>query len=341
MTVADFSLNKRAFLEGFFSASTVAFGGLFMWQRINQQPQLIVGPAPAGKLIAANPLAQESIPEAFKFTAVELESAQPEGGLPAAAPVISASDALKIGELDNTQVEHYLKKIRNFDAIFASDIYLDPRYESLLLRTAAHLTQVESYIGHGNFNLMSLDEMIKAGRNFPKIGPFQAEELNFIEEIFFANPSRYGFFGKKISRDISDFIPKKDVAKIAKSGHYLLKGESLNLYNQIRNDVGDQVILTSGVRGNVKQIHLFLAKAIEAQGNLSRASRSLAPPGHSYHGIGDFDIGKIGYGERNFTADFSSTQEYKRIATLGYVDIRYPTDNLFGVRFEPWHIKLG
>jgi D-alanyl-D-alanine carboxypeptidase len=57
-------------------------------------------------------------------------------------------------------------------------------------------------------------------------------------------------------------------------------------------------------------MHLFLAKAIEGQENLSRASRSLAPPGHSYHGIGDFDIGKIGYGERNFTADFSSTQDY-------------------------------
>jgi hypothetical protein len=334
-------LNKRAFLEGFFSASTVAFGGLFMWQRINLQPQLIVVPGPLAKRLEEDPLAAESIPDGFKFTAVELQSAQPEGGLPAHATTIEANDALNIAKLDNTQVEQYLKKIRNFDAIFASDIYLDPRYESLLLRTAVHLTQVESYIGHGNFNLMSLDEMIKAGKNFPKIGAFKADELNFIEEVFFANPNRYGFFGKKISRDITDFIPKKDVAKISNSGHYLLKGESLNLYDQIRNDVGDQVILTSGVRGNVKQIHLFLAKAIEAHGNLSRASRSLAPPGHSYHGIGDFDIGKIGYGGRNFTSDFSSTEEYKRIATLGYVDIRYPTDNLFGVRFEPWHIKLG
>ena len=137
---------------------------------------------------------------------------------------------LRIAELDNTRVEQYLKKIRHFDAIFASDIQLDPRYESLLLRTAAHLVQVESYTGHGNFNLMSLDEMIKAGKNFPKTRAFQADELNFIEEVFFANPNRYGFFGKKVSRDITDFIPKKDVAKISNSGHYLLKGESLNLY---------------------------------------------------------------------------------------------------------------
>ena len=72
--------------------------------------------------------------------------------------------------------------------------------------------------------------MIKAGKNFLKTRAFQADGLNFIEEVFFANPNRYGFFGKKVSRDITDFIPKKDVAKISNSGHYLLKGESLNLY---------------------------------------------------------------------------------------------------------------
>ncbi|MFK7864050.1 MAG: M15 family metallopeptidase [Pseudohongiellaceae bacterium] len=333
-------MNKRAFLEGFLSASTVAFGGLFMWERINNQPLILAQPSGLPNKPKSDAL-NKDISQSFRFTKIELEASQPSAGLPSPAPSITASKSLEITELDDMEVAKYLRKIRNFDAIFASDIYLDPRYETLLLKTAQHLTRVENYIGHGNFNLMSLDEMIKAGRAFPKIGLFEADELNFLEEIFFANPHRYGFFGKKISRDITDFIPKNDVAKISNSGHFLLKGESLNLYDQIRRDVGDQVILTSGVRGNVKQMHLFLAKAIEAQGNLSRASRSLAPPGHSYHGIGDFDIGKIGLGQRNFTSDFSSTEEYKRIARLGYVDIRYPTDNLFGVRFEPWHIKLG
>lgn len=311
-----------------------------MWERLNNQPISLSHASGSQNKTTSPALGGEKSP-AFKFTKIELEASQPNAGLPSPAPVLQSSKVLETATLDDVQVEKYLKKIRNFDAIFASDIYLDPRYETLLLRTAQHLKRVENYIGHGNFNLMSLDEMIKAGRAFPQIGKFEADELNFLEEIFFANPNRYGFFGKKISRDITDFIPKKDVAKISNSGHFLLKGESLNLYDQIRKDVGDQVILTSGVRGNVKQMHLFLAKAIEAQGNLSRASRSLAPPGHSYHGIGDFDIGKIGLGQRNFTSDFSSTEEYKRIATLGYVDIRYPTDNLFGVRFEPWHIKLG
>jgi hypothetical protein len=320
------------------TASTVAFGGLFMWQKLNPSELVVVSSVDP---LEPAPAAAASKTSGFKFTPVEIKLAAPETGIPSPVPSVKVDAQFSITDLDEVQVETYLKKIRNFDAIFASDIYLDPRYEALLLRTAKHLATVESYIGHGNFNLMSFDEMLVAGKAFPKIGEFKADELNFLEEIFFANPNRYGFFGKKISRDITDYIPKKDVAKIQNSGHYLLRGESLNLYNQIRRDVGNNVILTSGVRSNVKQMHLFLAKTIEAQGNLSRASRSLAPPGHSYHGIGDFDIGKIGYGEKNFSSDFSDTAEYKRIAALGYVDIRYPTDNLFGVRFEPWHIKLG
>lgn len=336
-------MNKRAFLEGFFTASTVAFGGHYMWQRLNAQSPLLTG-APGVDPGKINATAGES-PESFQFTPIELESVLPKEGLPVPAPVVTPEKdpaiPFAVAELEEVQVESYLRKIRNFDAIFASDIYLDVRYEPLLLRTTQHLTRVERHIGHGNFNLMSFDEMLQHGRNFSQIGKFEADELNFLEEVFFANPNRYGFFGKKISAEITDFIPRNDVAKISNTGHFLLKGESERLYNQIKRDVGDEVILTSGVRSIVKQMHLFLAKAIEANGNLSRASRSLAPPGHSYHGIGDFDIGKIGYGAKNFTVDFSRTAEYQKIARLGYVDIRYPTDNLFGVRFEPWHIKIA
>ena len=333
-------MDKRAFLEGFFTASTVAFGGHFMWRRISQQDPLIASTA----RITADPSVatptHETI-ESFQFTPIEIVSVQPATGIPQPAPSLNPGTNIDITRLDDQQVAGYLRKIRNFDAIFASDIYLDARYESLLLKTTQRLARVESYIGHGNFNLMSFDEMLRSGRDFSWIGGFGADELNFLEEVFFANPNRYGFFGKKISTEITDSIPKQDVTKVSNSGHFLLKGESLNLYRQIKNDVGEGLILTSGVRSIVKQMHLFLAKTMDTNGNLSRASRSLAPPGHSYHGVGDFDIGKIGYGVRNFTADFSETDEYRKIAALGYVDIRYPTDNLFGVRFEPWHIKIG
>jgi hypothetical protein len=73
---------------------------------------------------------------------------------------------------------------------------------------------------------------------------------------------------------------------------------------------------------------------------LSMASRSLAPPGYSFHGVGDFDVGKKGYGIYNFTEKFTGTNVYHRLADLGYLKFRYGPDNNLGVRFEPWHIKV-
>ena len=133
---------------------------------------------------------------------------------------------------------------------------------------------------------------------------------------------------------------KKDTYKVPYSGHYLFRGESLDYYNTLKKDVGEGIILTSGIRSNVKQMHLFLSKAVRSDGNLSKASRSLAPPGHSFHGIGDFDVGKVGFGVANFTDSFAETDEFKRMLDLGYVQIRYTEDNRLGVRFEPWHIKV-
>ncbi|HUI27578.1 MAG TPA: M15 family metallopeptidase, partial [Candidatus Kryptonia bacterium] len=99
-------------------------------------------------------------------------------------------------------------------------------------------------------------------------------------------------------------------------------------------------ILTSGVRGVMKQFALFLRKAFENNANLSLASRSLAPPGYSFHGISDFDVGQVGLGEDNFTRRFTGSEVYRRLIELEYVAIRYPIDNLVGVRYEPWHIKV-
>jgi LAS superfamily LD-carboxypeptidase LdcB len=90
----------------------------------------------------------------------------------------------------------------------------------------------------------------------------------------------------------------------------------------------------------MKQFMLFLNKAYQNQGNLSLASRSLAPPGYSFHGIGDFDVGQIGFGIDNFTERFTTSEVYRRLSELGYLTLRYTEKNLLGVRFEPWHIKM-
>ena len=239
-----------------------------------------------------------------------------------------------------SDLKDYFYKMRNFERTYPDDVCLPPSRYPLLLSTFKRLHRVQRIVGFGNFSALGFDEMLKYSRTYSSIGTFTRQELDFLDEQFNVNAQDYGFFGKKVTSRMTAVIPRSKIVKIDGTGQYLYKGESADLYAKLVKAVGPNLILTSGIRGVVKQMHLFLAKSVQARGNLSLASRSLAPPGHSYHGVGDFDVGKVGFGLRNFTADFARTEEYKRLQSLDYVTMRYPRHNLLGVRYEPWHIKV-
>ena len=246
----------------------------------------------------------------------------------------------------NVNLEHELavrdnlQKVKNFNQTFSEDVFLNARKRIVCKSMLKKILEVKRVIGFANFNLISFDEMLRYAHRFPQIGRFTKTELALIDEIFFYDANKYGFHGNKVIKDLLSKINKKETVKIAGSGHYLFKGDALTKFNKLKNDVGPDLILTSGVRSVVKQLQLFLTKLNSSNANLSLASRSLAPPGHSYHGIGDFDVGKKGFGMLNFTSRFSSTDEYKKLIELKYVDIRYTKNNNIGVRYEPWHIKV-
>jgi hypothetical protein len=196
-------------------------------------------------------------------------------------------------------------------------------------------------VGHGYFNILGMDDFFGKAQRVPGIGAITAEEKTFLEEVFYFDAKKYGFQGDRTASKFTDGIAKNSVEKVPFTGHYLRKGVPLETYGRITKDVGDSLILTSGVRGIAKQFHLFFERGLETQGNMSKASRSLAPPGYSFHGQSDFDIGKRGYGLKNFTDAFASTREYQRLLDLGYIQIRYTEGNQLGVRFEPWHIRVA
>jgi len=238
------------------------------------------------------------------------------------------------------QIKDYLHKMRNFNVRHQGDICLDHREFDLLKSCVRRLEMVQRTVGHGNFYLLNFDESIVIARSYPQISEFTGEELDFLEKIFYFDASHYGFFGEKPVTSITDQVNRREVVKIPYTGNYLYKGIPLQTYKKITRGVGEGVFLTSGVRSVIKQFLLFLNKAHDNEGNLSLASRSLAPPGYSCHGIGDFDVGQSGLGVDNFTERFTTTSVYKKLNEQGYVRIRYPLDNLLGVRFEPWHIKV-
>ncbi len=238
-------------------------------------------------------------------------------------------------------VKDYLEKMRRFYEPHAGDVFVEREQLGLVRVCVQRLERLQRTVGHGHFHLLGFDDGIVKARNEPGVGAFPKPELDLLESIFSADATRYGFLGEKSLQRITDRIPTQEVVKVPGSGNYLYKGPPLDAYQKLIQDAGPSVILTSGVRGVMKQFQLFLRKAAESQGNLSLASRSFAPPGFSFHGICDFDVGQTGFGMGNFTERFVSTDVFKRLDALDYLSLRYPQGNPLGVRFEPWHIKVS
>lgn len=220
------------------------------------------------------------------------------------------------------------------------EIYLDKKEQLLLDSSLKKINTVKKIVGYGNFNIIGFDEMISVAQKYSKVDEFTKAELDFMEKMFYANPSVHGFYGKKITQNITDRINEKEVMKIPNTGHYLFKGKAQDSYDLMCKDIGESLVLTSGIRSVVKQFSLYFGKIQSVQYNLNEASKSLAPPAYTYHSIGDFDVGKKGFGYANFTSRFALTSEFKKMRTLRYIDVRYTVNNRDGVRYEPWHVKI-
>jgi hypothetical protein len=200
------------------------------------------------------------------------------------------------------------------------------------------LTIVQNQVGYVQFNILSFDELLKIASRCKK--PLNKYEIAFIESIFYGDPRKYGFFGERTVPELTVVTPKKDVVYVDKTGHFLMRGAATEKYAQIKRLIGRDLVLTSGVRQPVKQLFLFVKKMANSGGNLRLASTSIAPPGFTFHSVGDFDIGKVGLGQYNFTEKFQETDVFKKLYDGGYITIRYTANNIFGVRYEPWHIKV-
>lgn len=220
------------------------------------------------------------------------------------------------------------------------EVWVREEQKPLLLSVNKKLDMVEHVVGYGKFNLIGFDETLKIAKNHPKALVFTQEEIAYIEEIFYTDPKIYGFYGKRTIDKLTDVISEKDVIKMSGTGHYLFKGQSHDALGRIIKDVGNSVMLTSGVRSVVKQLSLHLDKIKSENGNITIAARSLVPPAYSYHSIGDFDVGKRGWGHENFTANFARTKEFWSLQKLPYISMRYSVGNSDGVRFEPWHVQI-
>lgn len=219
------------------------------------------------------------------------------------------------------------------------DIYISKKEIPIFKSIVRKLNQAQRIIGYKNFTIISFDQLLYYAKYYSKIGAFSKDEIDFIEKMFYEDPTKYHFYGKRTVKNLTDKINKKEIVAIPRTGQYLFKEHSEKIYKQMIKDV-DNIYLTSGIRSVVKQMKLQFNKIYTCSGNVTKATFSIAPIGYSYHSIGDFDVGKHGWGAKNFTASFGDTLEYKHITKLKYIKIRYTKHNKDGIRYEPWHMEI-
>ena len=214
-----------------------------------------------------------------------------------------------------------------------------PEWPAKRLRVmGARLTRIEAKIGHGNFNLSSFDDVRKAARS-PGIGALTVHEEAEFEALFALDARRIGFLGPRVTHSLSAALPIAGLLAVAGTGQHVFP-EALAVYERARRAVGTQLIVTSGARGVPKQMLVFINSTLRS-GVIARTVHSVAPPGYSYHAVGDIDVGDRHLGGVNFTAAFANSATYKKIAALDFIHFRYPIHNTFGVQFEPWHLQIA
>ena len=107
-------------------------------------------------------------------------------------------------------VKDNLQKIKNFNQDFSDDIFLEKDKYVVFHSTLNKISNVKTVIGFANFNLISFDEMLNYARRYPEIGAFTKSELALIDELFFYDANKYGFYGSKVIKELTSKINRKE-----------------------------------------------------------------------------------------------------------------------------------
>src|SRR5690606_35522526 len=86
-------------------------------------------------------------------------------------------------------------KVVNFDQDFPDDIFCTPYQLQMVQKLVRKFRATQRYVGHGNFNLLGMDEFFFHARNVPSIGAVTDQEKLYLEELFHFDATLYGFYG--------------------------------------------------------------------------------------------------------------------------------------------------
>jgi zinc D-Ala-D-Ala carboxypeptidase len=125
-----------------------------------------------------------------------------------------------------------------------------------------------------------------------------------------------------------------------------LDKEAAATFAQMKSDAetaGVKLVAISGFRSVADQEKLF-ERQIKRQGSEAAASQLSAPAGYSEHHTGfALDIGDGAQPDTDVKFEFETTKAYQWLQNNGRrygVELSFPSNNVQGVSFEPWHWRF-
>ncbi|MBF0429432.1 MAG: twin-arginine translocation signal domain-containing protein, partial [Magnetococcales bacterium] len=85
--------------------------------------------------------------------------------------------------------ETYLHKVRYFNEDHIDDVFLKDEQLHLLQSALNRFNRIQKLVGFGNFYLLDFDQAVYIARTQTEVGSFTVEELNFLEQLFYASAS--------------------------------------------------------------------------------------------------------------------------------------------------------
>jgi len=180
-------------------------------------------------------------------------------------------------------------------------------------------------------------------------------ERNFAFNVLRIPPSDLGFKGPFYSFSKPGKLVKLESVKLVSGREtgiqYLPKhiyDDYLKMMEKMKENIGKRLYVDSGYRSLGMQAYLFFYYLVKSNKfSLRENAKWIALPGYSEHGHPvntaiDFTSieGINGFNDGQTADDFIELPEYKWLlenAAAFNFYLTYPSDNKYGVAFEPWH----
>ena len=156
-------MKRRQALKFVSVGAAAAIGGKLAWQYSEKELPSVYAPE-------SSPIYEDMVADSQDMAAsiryLSTPAPDAEIWLQQFQEQIRIKEAQQAKETGTVKLHSYLRKMQDFESTYTEDVFLPREKYRLLVSAFKRLNRVQNLVGHGNFNVLSFDEMRKYGRRY-------------------------------------------------------------------------------------------------------------------------------------------------------------------------------